>query len=167
MFEIRRILVLLNCYFVHHGACYENITFQSASLFIILCNSDSRKSPTVYTNSARTSQRTDSVLYRELPVNAFYRNNSWFVVKIIQNKQVSIQFLSLHRAFCNLRVHSPTNALFINLVKTFKFTLKYTIISLLHVSVSLCTAHNTHAALRHAATSPNLYNDVILPIVLT
>ena len=32
-------------------------------------------------------------------------------------------------------VHSPTNALFINLVKSFKFTLKYTIISLLHVSV--------------------------------
>ena len=31
-------------------------------------------------------------------------------------------------------VHSPTNALFINLVKSFKFTLKYTIISLLHVS---------------------------------
>jgi len=31
--------------------------------------------------------------------------------------------------------HSPTNALFINLVKVFKFTLKYTIISLLHVSV--------------------------------
>ena len=32
-------------------------------------------------------------------------------------------------------VHSPTNALFINLVKSFKFMLKYTIISLLHVSV--------------------------------
>jgi len=32
-------------------------------------------------------------------------------------------------------VHSPTNALFINLVKSFKFTLKYTTISLLHVSV--------------------------------
>jgi len=31
--------------------------------------------------------------------------------------------------------HSPTNALCINLVKSFKFTLKYTIISLLHVSV--------------------------------
>ena len=31
-------------------------------------------------------------------------------------------------------VHSPTNALFINLVKSFKFILKYTIISLLHVS---------------------------------
>ena len=32
-------------------------------------------------------------------------------------------------------VHSPTNALIINLVKSFKFTLKYIIISLLHVSV--------------------------------
>jgi len=31
-------------------------------------------------------------------------------------------------------VHSPTNALFINLVKSYKFTLKYTIISLLPVS---------------------------------
>ena len=30
-------------------------------------------------------------------------------------------------------VHSPTNALFINSVKSFKFTLKYTIISFLHV----------------------------------
>jgi len=30
-----------------------------------------------------------------------------------------------------------------------------------------CTAHNTHAALRHAATSPNVYNYVILPSVLT
>ena len=28
-------------------------------------------------------------------------------------------------------VHTPTNALFINLVKSFKFTLNYTIISLL------------------------------------
>jgi len=35
----------------------------------------------------------------------------------------------------NNAVHSPTNALFINLVKSFKFTLKYIIISLLHVSV--------------------------------
>ena len=32
-------------------------------------------------------------------------------------------------------VHSPTNALFINLVKSIKFALKYTIISFLHVSV--------------------------------
>ena len=32
-------------------------------------------------------------------------------------------------------VHTPTNVLFINLLKSFKFALKYTIISLLHVSV--------------------------------
>jgi len=32
-------------------------------------------------------------------------------------------------------VHTLTNALFINLFRSFKFTLKYTIISLLHVSV--------------------------------
>ena len=31
--------------------------------------------------------------------------------------------------------HSPTNSLFINVVKSLKFTLKYTIISLLHVSI--------------------------------
>jgi len=34
-------------------------------------------------------------------------------------------------------------------------------------TVSLCTTHNTLAALRLAATSPNIYNDVILPSVLT
>jgi len=45
-------------------------------------------------------------------------------------------FLSLHGDFEIYVVHSPTNALFINLVKSFKFTLKYTIISfLLHISV--------------------------------
>jgi len=33
--------------------------------------------------------------------------------------------------------------------------------------VSLCTAHKAHASLQHAATSPNLYNDVFLPSVLT
>jgi len=32
-------------------------------------------------------------------------------------------------------VYTPTNEQFINLVKSSKFTLKYTIISLLHVSV--------------------------------
>ena len=32
-------------------------------------------------------------------------------------------------------IHTPTNAVFINLIKSFKFTLKYTIISPLHVSV--------------------------------
>jgi len=37
-------------------------------------------------------------------------------------------------------VHSPTNALFVNLVKSFKFTLKYTIIS--HLYVSLFSDHH-------------------------
>jgi len=32
-------------------------------------------------------------------------------------------------------VHSATKALFLILIKSFKFTLKYTIISLIHVSV--------------------------------
>jgi len=41
---------------------------------------------------------------------------------------------SVHFEFCV--VHTPKNAPFINLVKSFKFTLKYTIISLLHVAVS-------------------------------
>jgi len=31
-------------------------------------------------------------------------------------------------------VHTPTNTLFINVVKSLKFTLQYTIMSLLHVS---------------------------------
>jgi len=35
----------------------------------------------------------------------------------------------------NYIVNTPTNALFIKLVKSFKFALKYTIISLLNVSV--------------------------------
>jgi len=35
----------------------------------------------------------------------------------------------------NYIVYTPTNALFINVVKSFKFTLKYKIISLLHVSI--------------------------------
>ena len=39
-------------------------------------------------------------------------------------------------------LHTTTNALFINLVNSFKFTLKYTVISLLHVSV-----FNDHSAL--------------------
>ena len=43
--------------------------------------------------------------------------------------------MSIFKIYLYYVVHSPTNALFINLVKSFKFTLKYTIISLLHVSV--------------------------------
>ena len=54
-------------------------------------------------------------------------------------------------------VHTPTNALLINLVKSFKFTLKYIIISLLHVSVFNDMLPHHHA----------MYNDVILPSVLT
>ena len=42
---------------------------------------------------------------------------------------------SIRDALKRYVVYSPTNALLINLVKSFKFTLKYTIISLLHVSV--------------------------------
>jgi len=49
-----------------------------------------------------------------------------------------IQLCSFYRCTVHFEiyvVHSPTNALFINLVESFIFTLKYTIISLLHVSV--------------------------------
>jgi hypothetical protein len=41
-------------------------------------------------------------------------------------------------------VHTPTNALFINLVKSFKFTLKYIIISLL-LRVSVFNDHHQGA----------------------
>ena len=95
---------------------------------------------------------------------------------------------SINLALCV--VHSPTNILFINLVKSFKFTLKYTIISLRYYmfrslmtiirELYLCLTkvifvlkHSVklrryiylvmwqhfverHAALRNAATSPNL-----------
>jgi len=89
-------------------------------------------------------------------------------------------------------IHTPTNALFINLIKSFKFALKYTIISLLHVSVfndhhqgalsvpnesyiyvktpgkitsfymvgdvaAFHRAAHVLCAVRHAATSPNIY----------
>jgi len=76
--------------------------------------------------------------------------------KLYNTKRSQYNFYLCTVHFEIYAVHSPTNALFINLVKTIKFTLKCTIISLLHVSVSLCTAHNTRAALRHAVTSPNL-----------
>jgi len=47
------------------------------------------------------------------------------------------QFLGFYHwtVHFEINVFLPTNALFINLVKRFKFILKYTIISLLHVSV--------------------------------
>jgi hypothetical protein len=51
-----------------------------------------------------------------------------------------VMFLNHFLYRCNVHfeiyvVHSSKIALFINLAKSFKFTLKYTIISLLHVSV--------------------------------
>jgi len=46
-------------------------------------------------------------------------------------KIASSSSLSLH--FEMYVVHTPTNALFISLVKSFKFTFKYTVISLLRV----------------------------------
>jgi hypothetical protein len=49
-----------------------------------------------------------------------------------------ISYMSFYRRTMHFEiyvVHSTTNALFINLAKSFKFTLKYTIILLLHVSV--------------------------------
>jgi len=69
---------------------------------------------------------------------------------------------SIRDALKRYVAHSPTNALFINLVKSFKFTLKYTTISLLHVSV-----FNDHHQGALSATSPNLYKDAILPSVIT
>jgi len=52
-----------------------------------------------------------------------------------QNQTTFSVFYRCTVHFAIYLVHTPTNALFINLVKSFKFTLKYTIISLLHVSV--------------------------------
>jgi len=51
---------------------------------------------------------------------------------------LEIRLLIFYRCAVHFEIyiaHSPTNALFINLVKSFKFTIKYTIISLLHVLV--------------------------------
>jgi len=59
-------------------------------------------------------------------------------------------FLSFQRAFRNLRSSLTSNALFINLVKSFKFTLKYTILSLLHVSVFNPLKPNDHYSGRTA-----------------
>ena len=52
---------------------------------------------------------------------------------LIEEGHSSCYRYAVHFEIC--AVHSPTNVIFINLVKSFKFTLKYTIISLLHVSV--------------------------------
>ena len=37
----------------------------------------------------------------------------------------------------------------------------------LYLTTVIFMLYNTHAAVRHAAISPNTYNDVILPNVLT
>jgi len=104
-------------------------------------------------------------------------------------RDIDINFYLCTVHFEIYAVHTLTNALFINLVKSFKFTFKYTI-SLLHVSVFndhyhiaiclfayfcnlylylfvLCINLKTPFHCRHAATSPNIYKDVISPIVLT
>ena len=59
-------------------------------------------------------------------------NNAWSIASI----SVLYFFYGCTVHFEIYVVHSRTNAVFINLVKSFKFKLKYTIISLLHVSVS-------------------------------
>ena len=78
----------------------------------------------------------------------------WLRSCIIFSKNIGFPELFIFsKTYCNLKqttflifypctvhfelyaVHSSTNALFINLVKNFKFTLKYTIISLLHISI--------------------------------
>jgi hypothetical protein len=51
------------------------------------------------------------------------------------NKQINIIFYRCTVHFDIDSVHSPTNALFIKLKKNLKFTLKFTLSSLLHVSV--------------------------------
>ena len=53
----------------------------------------------------------------------------------LHESKILISFYRSTMHFEIYAVHTPTNALYINLVKSFKFTLKYIIISLLHVSV--------------------------------
>ena len=58
--------------------------------------------------------------------------NAWNIASI------SVLYFFFYRCTVHFEIyvfHSPTNAILIKLVKSFKFTLKYTIISLLHVSV--------------------------------
>jgi len=69
-----------------------------------------------------------------------------------QNKYTSISMLIFEINCSTSRlelyvVHTPANALFIKLGKVLKFTLKYTLISLLHVSVYV-------VMWQHSATSP-------------
>jgi len=71
------------------------------------------------------------------------RNGSLSAANVINNIVVpnygsSDVMLGFYRCTVNIEIYAvptPTNALFINLVKSLKFTLKYTILSLLHVSV--------------------------------
>ena len=50
-------------------------------------------------------------------------------------KKITLQDIAKFLICCIYPVHTPTNTLFINLVKSFKFTLKYTILTPLHASV--------------------------------
>ena len=73
-------------------------------------------------------------------VSSFANRGVCSCVSATNNSVASVQFVVFffNRWVVNFEiyvVHSPTIALFINLVKSFKFTLQYTIISLLHVSV--------------------------------
>ena len=68
---------------------------------------------------------------------------------------------ALHTTHAAVQSHS---ALHTTHMPPYSLTLHYTKHTC-RPTVSLCTAHNPHAALRHAATSPNLYNDVILTSV--
>ena len=59
-----------------------------------------------------------------------------FVIKETRNRLSRVQdWPGIEGSLVIYIVYSQTNALFINLVRSLKFTLKYTIISLLHVSV--------------------------------
>ena len=52
-----------------------------------------------------------------------------------KNRPKHVECYSKQNKFETYLAHTPTNTLFINLFKSIKFTLKYTIMSLLHVSV--------------------------------
>jgi len=65
------------------------------------------------------------------------RSSLFISLLYLSQRDISPQIIKIYA------VHTPTIALFINLDKSFKLTLKYTIISLLHVSVF--TDHNQGA----------------------
>ena len=65
-------------------------------------------------------------------------NSEKFLKRLAEGVNINMHFLFFYRRTIRFEiyvVHSPTIALFIDLVKSSKFTLKYTIISLLHVLV--------------------------------